>query len=218
MVVPIRDAGSVSDFLSKIQRSQWSDDGIDTPCGDCDLCCRGLSISIEADESSTLDAIEPQLLDAHQSGDLSYWTIKMKPDGSCPKLVGGKCSIWKDRPRVCKRFDCRLFALGELPPPVRNQSFTDRVNSWRFSIDLQDDEENFEAFRRAMQLISLHQSTFAKRGIEAGTIQAASLAIDLRHLFFKQSDSLEQKDQLAEALVEMRRMQSQVRSSAQRAD
>lgn len=37
---------------------------------------------------------------------LIYMPIK------CSKLKGNKCSIYKDRPDMCKEFDCNMFNMG----------------------------------------------------------------------------------------------------------
>lgn len=47
-------------------------------------------------------------------------------DGSCSRLVDGKCSIYSDRPTICRMFDCRVYLLTGIPSgdPIMAEAVT----------------------------------------------------------------------------------------------
>ena len=65
------------------------------PCDSCSAaCCRGLDIPLEPNELHL----------NHNNG-----ILQQGADGACSYLVNNKCSIYNDRPKVCKSFDCRIL-------------------------------------------------------------------------------------------------------------
>jgi Putative zinc- or iron-chelating domain len=73
------------------------------PChAGCSACCRGPLVPLTPDEAQRFPAVEI---------DGGLWLAK-KGDGSCVYLdATGRCSAYHAKPRSCRRFDCRVFAL-----------------------------------------------------------------------------------------------------------
>lgn len=77
---------------------------IDQLCKSCGLCCNGVlftDVKLDKDESH------------HRLVSLG---LKLKKSGStlklcqpCPAHVGGLCSVYADRPQVCRKFECQLL-------------------------------------------------------------------------------------------------------------
>lgn len=93
-----KPTGSISTWVR--QRDAVTKEGADAyvPCGECAACC-ACGYDIEADQ-------EP----------LAGRFLAKKEDGSCAHLLEGKCSIYKDRPRACRTFDCREFLFSGIVP------------------------------------------------------------------------------------------------------
>jgi len=75
----------------------------DVPCNGCTACCHGPIV------------LHPSLGDdpSHYATELIEGfglILRRNPDGSCIYLTKGGCSIWPNRPGVCRAFDCRAYA------------------------------------------------------------------------------------------------------------
>jgi len=75
------------------------------------------------------------------------WLAK-KGDGSCVYLAGdGRCSIYADRPRSCRRFDCRMIALMGL----RRDDLAEPLKRWgEFETPSELDRDILAAVRQAV--------------------------------------------------------------------
>ncbi|RWX43655.1 putative zinc- or iron-chelating domain-containing protein, partial [Candidatus Electrothrix aarhusensis] len=89
----------------------------DVPCGSCNICCRsGYNIYVDSEETkrfpeAILDKEEDRLM------------LPFAEDGkTCSKLVNEKCSIYSERPKTCRAYDCRgMFFTGLIPSPEKDQ-------------------------------------------------------------------------------------------------
>jgi len=84
----------------------------DVPCDGCTKCCETLAPYLTPEEISSgkypLSFTQPD--DALLNFDSEAGpvvTIFRKPSGGCGMFVDGKCSIYDDRPKSCRQFDCR---------------------------------------------------------------------------------------------------------------
>lgn len=106
----------------------------DVPCGDCNACCRAsYFIPIDNDERETIALIPAARLTRSSRSSEPRSALDQSCGERCPMLVDGACSIYSQRPRACRRFDCRVFAaaavsLGSGPRAAVNN----RVWQWRF--------------------------------------------------------------------------------------
>lgn len=137
-------AGEFARWLHDYLRAQTqADPESDVPCGDCNACCSAsFFIPIQGEERETLAHIPSARLTRSASSDAPQWTLDQTCTGGCPMLAGNACSIYKQRPRACRRFDCRVFAaagigLGSGPRARMNE----RVWRWRFDYPSELDAE-----------------------------------------------------------------------------
>lgn len=70
-------------------------------CGPCTACCR----EPQRVELEPAERANPVL-----RHDGRY--LLRQPDGSCTHLIGGACEVYGERPRACRRFDCRALAVA----------------------------------------------------------------------------------------------------------
>lgn len=73
------------------------------PCESCTACCRGpmRAVVIHPDENHARWETKPL-------GDLGYRILANEENGDCVYITDAGCSIWDDRPRDCRRYDCRV--------------------------------------------------------------------------------------------------------------
>ena len=71
------------------------------PCNGCTACCRDPTLYVRVTEE------EAKRLKTHLSS-TGEKHLDKKGDGECVYLIDNRCSIYADRPSVCRTFDCRL--------------------------------------------------------------------------------------------------------------
>src|SRR5665647_3042565 len=113
-------AGDFSSWMaatkSVIEEGQRSD----VPCGTCTACCRSAQfVHIGPNETATLARIPAELL--FPAPGLPAGNVLLGYDelGNCPMLVDDRCSIYEDRPRTCRVYDCRVLSLIHISEPTR---------------------------------------------------------------------------------------------------
>lgn len=85
-------------------------------CLSCGLCCDGtIFLNVEIDDL--------KLISQHKSLGIDFVILDKKNDGKlyfkqpCPAHRGGRCSIYTDRPIVCRNYQCKIlkaYDRGEL--------------------------------------------------------------------------------------------------------
>src|SRR5690349_11565351 len=105
----------------------------DVPCGSCTACCRSSQfVHIAPDERETLAVIPKELLFPAPRLPRGHVLLGYDERGHCPMLVAGGCSIYENRPRACRAYDCRVFAATGVTPSDQ-PAVVERVRQWRFS-------------------------------------------------------------------------------------
>jgi Fe-S-cluster containining protein len=81
-------------------------------CGTCQKCCH-------QDVLITSQELEERGYDHYRSNSRGQLYLERKEDGSCIYLCESGCSIYAQRPNMCRAFDCRLLAaLVEANPVI----------------------------------------------------------------------------------------------------
>lgn len=82
-------------------------------CAACDgLCCRSfVAVELSFAEYERLERLGARRLEFSLRG--PHWLVI---EGGCEFLAEGRCSIYEDRPDVCRRFACEDVAGCEAPP------------------------------------------------------------------------------------------------------
>lgn len=122
--------GSVTSLMREFNRTVETGEAR-VPCDGCTVCCRTPSqwANLEPDEADRYEFTTAFPGDpATYRG--STVALAKHEDGSCVYLVDDKCSIYADRPRACRSYDCRMLALLQVsihPEPV----FLESIQQWQ---------------------------------------------------------------------------------------
>jgi hypothetical protein len=124
----------------------------DVPCGECTACCTSSQfVHVGPDETATLARIPPALLFPAPGLPDGHVLLGYDSSGRCPLLVDGGCSIYDDRPRTCRTYDCRVFTAADVEPD--KPLIAARVRSWRFTYDTPGSRSSHDAVRAAARTI-----------------------------------------------------------------
>ena len=105
------------------------------PCGACTACCTSSQfVHIEPDETETLAHVPAALRFPAPGLPKGHVVLPYDERGHCPMLVDGACSIYEHRPRTCRTYDCRVFAVTGVEPEGQ-PAIAVRVAQWRLEVD-----------------------------------------------------------------------------------
>lgn len=143
-------AGDLATWLGEIRSALQGSGTSDVPCGSCTACCRSSQfVHIAPDERATLAAIPEELLFPAPRLPRGHALLGYDERGHCPMLVDGGCSIYADRPRACRIYDCRVFAATGVLPSDK-PAVAERVRQWRFDVTHSDSQAISEALQAAV--------------------------------------------------------------------
>jgi uncharacterized protein len=177
-----RAAGPFSSWLGDLQEARRAERDVDVPCGTCTACCTSSQfVHIGPDERRTLARIPPELLFPAPRSPAGHVLLGYDEHGHCPMLIDNACSIYEDRPRTCRTYDCRVFAATgvALTEPEKAQ-LAERVRQWRFDYPRPSDRRAHEAVLSASAFLTAHPELL---GGGAMATQIALLALEIRDLF-----------------------------------
>jgi Fe-S-cluster containining protein len=81
-------------------------DPAEVPCGGCTGCCKSKRMFANLDKAE-LERFPEAVYEASIDG----MVLPKHEDGTCTKLVDGKCTIYDRRPRACRVYDCRFHLI-----------------------------------------------------------------------------------------------------------
>lgn len=149
-------AGGLADWLVGMAAALAGDADADVPCAGCTACCASSQfVPVGPDEVATLARI-PEALRFPAPG-LPPGTVVLPYDeqGRCPMLTGTGCSIYEDRPRTCRTYDCRVFAATgvTLDDPAK-AAIAQRAARWRFDVATDADRAARDGLRAAARRLA----------------------------------------------------------------
>jgi Fe-S-cluster containining protein len=143
---PDRAAGDFGEWLAGMRRAIRGERDAEVPCDGCTACCTaGQFVHISPDETATLARIPRRLLFPAPLMPEGHVVLPHDARGHCPMLVDGRCSIYEDRPRTCRTYDCRVFAATGVEPD--DGLIAERVGRWRFTYTSEADRARHAAMR-----------------------------------------------------------------------
>ncbi len=183
-------AGSFSAWARRTRRAQMSDVDAEVPCGGCTACCRSsYFVHIAPDETNTLRRVPRELLFPAPGLPEGHVVLGYDDDGHCPMLVEGGCSIYEDRPRTCRTFDCRVFpAAGLTPDDEGKTSLAAQVRRWKFSFPSERDAVQHAAVQAAAAFLHAHPECFPD-GSVPNTTRVSIVALEVHEAFLRTSDA-----------------------------
>jgi uncharacterized protein len=177
-------AGAFSAWLAAMQEALRGDSGSEVACGDCTACCTSSQfVHIGPDETRTLARIPAGLVFRAPRMPEGHVVLGYDEYGHCPMLVDGACSIYEDRPRTCRTYDCRIFAATgvEVADP-RKSAIARRVRRWRFEYPSGRDRVEHDGLRAATQFLRSHAELLPEGPDREGT-RLATLAVEIHEAF-----------------------------------
>ena len=139
-------AGDFGGWLAAMRSAIRGERDADVNCDGCSACCTaGQFVHIGPDETATLARIPRRLLFPAPLMPEGHLVIPHDARGHCPLLVGGRCSIYEDRPRTCRTYDCRVFAATGVEPD--DGLIAERAARWRFTYASEADRAAHEEMR-----------------------------------------------------------------------
>lgn len=130
----------------------------DVPCGTCTACCRAAQfVHVGPDETATLARIPAALLFPAPGLPTGHVLMGYDEHGRCPMLGSGGCTIYADRPRTCRMYDCRVFtATGVTPTDPAQRDIARRAAEWRFDAATPEARAVLDAARAAARYVAAH--------------------------------------------------------------
>ena len=145
-------AGEFCAWLTGMRAALAGTADSDVPCGSCTACCRsGQFVHVGPEDERALAVIPPELLFAAPGLPAGNFVMGYDQDGCCPMLVDDACTIYADRPRTCRVFDCRLFtALDRVNDDT--PMIAQRIRAWEFTYADDATRAQADAIRAAGRL------------------------------------------------------------------
>jgi Fe-S-cluster containining protein len=179
-------AGPFSSWVSDFQRALRGEQDADVPCGTCTACCTSSQfVHIGPDEHETLARIPAALLFPAPRLPSGHVLLGYDEQGHCPMLIDHMCSIYEDRPKACRTYDCRVFAAAGLEITEDDKAeIARRVRRWRFSDAGPSDQRRHDAVRSAARFLGTHPELLPPGIAATNQTQVAVLALEVHDLFF----------------------------------
>ncbi len=183
-------AGDFSTWLGATKLALKNRAATDVTCGTCNGCCKSsYFIQIEPDEATALAAIPSDLLFPMPGGAKGHMLMGYNEQGTCPMLVDEQCSIYEQRPRTCRQYDCRVFAACEIDAGGDEKAeVNQRVKQWSFSYADETAKATQAALTSTAKFLHTHPQCFSDGNVPVAT-QVALLAIKLHRTFLRTEGS-----------------------------
>lgn len=182
-------AGRFSDWLDETRRAHADGADIDVPCGACVACCTSsYFIHVDPDEAGSLAAIPAELLFPAPGRPEGTLLLGHDSQGRCPMLLDGRCSIYRQRPRTCRIYDCRVFAAAGLD--ADRAAITEMARRWEFDYPA-DDRARHVAVLEAARFMRERAALFPTGSIPDSPADLAALAVRVSDVFLERSGRLE---------------------------
>ena len=180
-------AGSFSSWLRRTRSALIKENGVDVPCGECNVCCRSsYFIHIKPEETQTLSRINRKLLFPAPGLSKGNVLLGYFEGGCCPMLMDDRCSIYGHRPLTCRSYDCRIFTAAGIAAGEDDKALiTQRVQRWKFSYPTERDRDQHRAVQAAAVFLREHTECFPEGAVPRNPAQLAILAIKVYDVFLK---------------------------------
>jgi uncharacterized protein len=182
-------AGDFASWLHRMQGAIDGEHGSDVPCGSCTACCTSSQfIHIGPDETDTLARIPAELLFPAPRLPGGHVVLGYDERGHCPMLIDDRCSIYEDRPRTCRTYDCRVFPAAGLDADADDTGkalIARQARRWRFALPTADDRHQRGAVRAAAAFLDEHRDRLPAGAVPTNATQLAVLAIEVHGCFLR---------------------------------
>ncbi len=178
------DAGRFSEWLRQTLAALAEETSADVPCGDCNACCRTSHfIHVRPEEKRARLRLPRELLFPAPGLPAGNLVLGYDQEGRCPMLVGGRCTVYADRPLACRTYDCRIYAATGVAPD--REAIAEQVRRWRFSYTSREDRDLHAAVRDAVRFMREHPECLPGVAARAQPVRVAVLAIAIHESFLQ---------------------------------
>jgi Fe-S-cluster containining protein len=161
----------------------------DVPCDGCVGCCvSSYPIPLRPTDAVALARVPDRYLQ-WASGIGQSARMGFREDGTCPMLAERLCTIYADRPRTCRDYDCRIYAAAGVLPDGNRPVIQQRVAEWCFNYEDEQASASAAAVHAAADFIRAHAASFPAAMRAHSATAAAVLAIKVYPLFMEGGDS-----------------------------
>jgi Fe-S-cluster containining protein len=175
-------APAFGSWLDAMLATLHDDVPADVPCGACNACCRTFhQLHIRPGEKRARKRLPREYLSAAPGLPPGYLLLGCTQAGACPVLVDGLCTIYQDRPLVCRTYDCRLYAATGVEPD--RAEIAAKVRRWSFSYPVPEDRERQDAVLAAVRFIRETPACVPGEAARRQPIRLATLAVVTHELF-----------------------------------
>lgn len=180
-------------WLRAMEAAQAAGSGMDVACGDCRGCCTSsYFIPVGPDETETLARIPKRLLFPAPGRPKGHFLLAYNEEGHCALFKDNACSIYAQRPRACRAYDCRVFAatgLSEADKPA----IASQAKRWKFALSTEEDERRLAAVRAAARFLEGKAGHFPEGFLPSQATQLAALAIRIHPVFMGKRSGVAEK-------------------------
>ena len=164
----------------------------DVPCGTCTACCRSSQfVLVTPDDVGAIAHIPNELLFPAPLQPKGYLVMGYNEQGHCPMFVDNQCSIYDNRPRTCREYDCRVFPAAEIPVGVEKPLVAQQVDRWRFSYDDDTSRAKHDAVRAAAVFIRSNRDELPSTVLPRSSARHAIMAIEMNEMFLDGEPDIE---------------------------
>ena len=180
-------AGDFSAWLRQMQGALRGEHDSEVPCDGCTACCTASQfILIEPDEVTTMARIPRELRFPAPLRPPGHVLLGYDERGHCPMLIDGACSIYEDRPRACRTYDCRVLPAAGVDLTEHDKALlAQRVRRWRFSHPTERDRAEHDAVRAAAAFLAERGDELLEGSVPASDTQRAVLALEIYETFLR---------------------------------
>jgi Fe-S-cluster containining protein len=181
------DAGPFAPWLRGMVAALAGDEDATVACGTCTACCTSAQfVHIAPDEHATLARVPAALRFPAPGLPSGHVVMGYDERGHCPMLVDGACSIYADRPRTCRTYDCRVFVAADVAPDADAQpQIAAQARRWRFAIRDDADRVARDAVRAASAYVRAHADELDAVAAVARPVRLAVLAVEVHDGFLR---------------------------------
>lgn len=139
--------GSAATIARHLERRIRDGSDASVPCNGCNACCRSKILNAEV-RAAELERFP----DAVWSDKNNSYVLPKLEDGSCTRLIDGRCSVYSERPKSCSAYDCRFHLLIGKVPDSNDPVMQEAVLQWEPpGIKTNEDVEALLAHRFAVR-------------------------------------------------------------------
>jgi hypothetical protein len=145
-------------------------------------------IHVAPDEARSLARIPKKFLFPAPGFPSGHLVMGFNDRGECPMLVDNRCTIYADRPRTCRDYDCRIFAATGMPPDGATQPIVaERVRAWVFETPSAESRQALAAARASARFLAENADLFPAGALPSAAPLRALVALRFHALFLEGS-------------------------------